>query len=411
MLSSDQNRVIEREVRGMLERSPSFHALSLEDRRGILDSTTRVARQLVEQQVTAPPPPARRDPYAVGQDAPPFPGPPGTPGGPFPGPPGGPPPPPPREVTPQTDERWRVDERFRAEGIAAGVAQTGRILREVDFPGFVSSLVKGVFNAVVDASIQQMKAYGELVNSVAMSISDFADQHVDPGEGQKHLAKKYPNIFEVASGKLQVKEDYDDGEGMPDFQAELGLDAPVEDLGDEDSLQKLIAASRTEIARGRQQLLATTILMGINRIIVTDGKINAKLKFDFVATDSISRAGMSADYDTHNQVMEGEVSLADTYVKGRFEKPVSLLVSSSSGESAANISAEANLTGEVQLRFRSETFPLEKMMSSEQLFRLNQAQSGGRGVPAAPAPPAAPAAATPAPAASAPAPAAQPPRP
>ena len=29
-------------------------------------------------------------------------------------------------------------------------------------------------------------------------------------------------------------------------------------------------------ARERQQLLATTILMGINRIIVTDGKINFK---------------------------------------------------------------------------------------------------------------------------------------
>jgi hypothetical protein len=374
MLSSDQNHVIEREVQGMLERSPSFHALSIDDRRGILDNTARIARQLVEQQLAAPPRGGRRrDPYAVGQDVPPL------PGGPFPGAPAAP------EPTPQTDERWRVDERFRAEGISAGVAQTGRILREVDFPGFVSSLVKGVFNAVVDASIQQMKAYGELVNSVAMSISDFADQHVDPGEGQKHLAKKYPSIFEVASGELRVRDDYDDSEGMPDFQAELGLDAPVEDLEDEDSLQKLIAASRTEIARGRQQLLATTILMGINRIIVTDGKINAKLKFDFVAADSISRSGVSADYETHRQIMEGEVSIADTYVKGRFEKPVSLLVSSTQGTSDANITAEANLTGSVSLNFRSETFPLEKMMSSDQLFRLNQAQSGGRGVPA-PAP-------------------------
>jgi hypothetical protein len=382
MLSSDQDRVIEREVQGMLERSPSFHALSIEDRRGIYDSTARIARQLVEQQLTAPPRGGRRDPYATGQDAPPFPGPP-LPGAPLP--PGMTAPAP----TPQTDDKWRVDERFRAEGIAAGVTQAGRILREVDFPGFVSSLVKGVFNAVVDASIQQMKAYGELVNSVAMSIGDFADQHVDPGEGQKHLAKKYPNIFEMASGKLQVKEDYDDGEGMPDFQAELGLDAPVEDLGDEDSLQKLIAASRTEIARGRQQLLATTILMGINRIIVTDGRINAKLKFDFVATDTITRAGMAADYDTQKQVMEGEVSMAEGYVKGRFEKPVSVLVSSTQGTSAATLNAEAHLTGEVQLKFRSETFPLEKMMNSDQLFKLNQAQSGGRGVPAAPAPPAA----------------------
>jgi hypothetical protein len=96
--------------------------------------------------------------------------------------------------------------------------------------------------------------------------------------------------------------------------------------------------------------------------------------------------------------MEGEVSMADAYVKGRFEKPVSLLVSSTSGTSAANITAEANLTGEVQLRFKSETFPLEKMMNSDQLFKLNQAQSGARGVPAAPAPAAASTPLAPAPA-------------
>ena len=41
MLSNEQNRVVEREVRDMLERSPSFHALSVDDRRNILDNTAR----------------------------------------------------------------------------------------------------------------------------------------------------------------------------------------------------------------------------------------------------------------------------------------------------------------------------------------------------------------------------------
>jgi hypothetical protein len=379
MLSSEQNRVIEREVQGMLEHSPSFHALSVEDRRSILDSTSRVARQLVEQQISATPRGGKRDPYAVGQNAPPVPIDPLLP-------PAGP-----GSTAPPAD-KWRPDERFRAEGIAAGVTQAGRLLKEVDFPAFVSSLVKGVFNAVVDASIQQMKAYGELVNSVAMSISDFADQHVDPAEGQKHLAKKYPDIFEVASGKLQVKADFDDGEGMPDFQAELGLDQPVEDLSEEDTLQKLIVASRTEIARGRQQLLATTILMGINRIIVTDGKINAKIQFTFTATDHMTRTGDINEYDTSQKmVREYEVGIADRIIKARYETPVPLRVSTTDSTSTADITATANLQGSVSLNFKSETFPLEKMMNSDQLFKLNQAQSGGRGVPAAPAP-AAPAA-------------------
>ena len=126
MLSNHHSQIVEREVAGMLEQSPSYHALSVEDRRNILANTTRVARQLVEQQVTAPPRRGRRDPYAVGQDAPgdspPLPGAPFAPpgaassgNGPGPG-----------------NDRWRPDERFRAEGIAAGVTQAGRLLKEVE---------------------------------------------------------------------------------------------------------------------------------------------------------------------------------------------------------------------------------------------------------------------------------------
>lgn len=371
----EQQSVIEHEVRGMLEASPAFHALSLDERRGILDSTTKVASQLVEQEL------ARR-PQAGALEDPTWPGGPTPPGG-YPGAPGS-----------EAPAKWTPDERFQAESTAAGVTQMARLVREVNFPAFVSSLVKGVFNAVVDASIQQMKAYGELVNSVAMSLSDFVDQHTDVAEGQKHLAKKYPNIFEITSGKLKVKEDYD-SDSMPNFQAELGTDAPVEDLDDEDALQKLVVAARTEIARGRQQLLATTILMGINRIIVTDGKINAKVSFNFTASDTVQRHGQYMEYE--KQVMEGEITTTDMHVKGRFEQPVGLKVFTQ-GDSTGGIEANAALSGDVTLRFKSETFPLEKMMNSTQLFALNQAQSGGRGTPAVAPQPAAPAPAAPPPA-------------
>jgi hypothetical protein len=279
------------------------------------------------------------------------------------------------------------------------------MIREVDFPAFVASLVKGTFQAVVDASIQQMDAYGKLVQQVAQSLNDFADDHVGDEDGQKKLISKYPNIFEMApdrksgTAKLQVKDDFD-SDSMPDFSAELGLEEPVTEL-DEDSLPKLITAARLEIARGRQQLLATTILMGINRIIVTDGKINAKIKFDFTAHDDMTRHGEDNAYE--KQVQDYEVGIGDRYVKGHFEKPVPLVVSTTKADSVTEIDAVAKLSGEVSLNFRSETFPLERMVNTDQLFQLNRAQSGVRGAPApaatpaASAPPTAPAS-TPAPA-------------
>lgn len=396
-LTPSQRSVIEREVRSLLERSRAFGALPREERARIFSSTNEVAGQLVDQRLSARGRPPRRrapaaptapaarsaDPYALGlADPPPY---------------GDQLPPsefPPMEGTgtgtgtsAPPPANWRPDERFQAEGIAAGVTQAGRMVNEVNFPAFVSSLVKGTFDAVVEASIQQMKAYGELVNSVAMSLNEFRDQNVDVGEGRRHIAQKYPGVFDFAGGELSVKEDFDDS-SMPDFQADLGLAEPVEDLSDEATIDALVTAARTDLARGRQQLMATTILMGINRIIVTDGKINAKITFDFKAEDHMTREGTLNQWDTsQKKVRDVEVGVASRYVKGHFETPVPLMVSTTSATATTDIEAKAKLSGEVSLNFRSETFPLERMMTSNQLLQINQAHSGARGTP----PPSAPA--------------------
>jgi hypothetical protein len=70
------------------------------------------------------------------------------------------------------------------------------------------------------------------------------------------------------------------------------------------------------------------------------------------------------------------------------------------------IQAAGQVMGEVQVNFKSDVFPLEKLVDTDQLLMLTQAQGAGRGAPPPPAPGAAPAAknATPTtPAAAAPA--------
>jgi hypothetical protein len=48
------------------------------------------------------------------------------------------------------------------------------LVDDVDFPAFVADLVKGVFGAIVDSSIRQIEAYGDLLKDVAKSIDEFA---------------------------------------------------------------------------------------------------------------------------------------------------------------------------------------------------------------------------------------------
>jgi hypothetical protein len=60
----------------------------------------------------------------------------------------------------------------------AGDAPEGQlaVLAAVDFPTFVADLVGGTFHAVVNASIEQMRAYAELVKSASKSVDSFADK-------------------------------------------------------------------------------------------------------------------------------------------------------------------------------------------------------------------------------------------
>lgn len=99
-------------------------------------------------------------------------------------------------------------------------APAERLLRQVSFPSFAAELIQGVFHAIVQASIQQMEAFAELVASVSASLDKFAD--------------------EVRF----------DGEPCPSEEAD----------------EKQSASTQT-LAGDRQQQLATMVLMGINRIM------------------------------------------------------------------------------------------------------------------------------------------------
>jgi hypothetical protein len=49
---------------------------------------------------------------------------------------------------------------------------------EVDFPAFVADLIRGVFDAIVDATVRQAEAYADLLKEVSETVDEFL-QEVD----------------------------------------------------------------------------------------------------------------------------------------------------------------------------------------------------------------------------------------
>lgn len=81
---------------------------------------------------------------------------------------------------------------------------------DVNFPSFVSGLISGTFEAIVDASVEQMQAYGELLRNVADEVDRLvSDSAIEQCERQRRIATM------LATG-LQHAQDIDQPRTRPE---------------------------------------------------------------------------------------------------------------------------------------------------------------------------------------------------
>lgn len=269
-----------------------------------------------------------------------------------------------------------VQEDFTAAAGHEGAEIFEQLANAVDFPEFVAELIDGVFNSIVDASIRQMEAYAKLLESVVKSVDEFAKDNFTLNQGRDWMVNRFPNSLQmnVQNGqpRLQLTPQGEEG-GLEEIQNTLGLQQSP-DLDDEESEAALAQRAQLEMARLRQKQLATMVLLGINRIVVTDGLINAKVVIDVRTSDIATRTNRASNYDTketqRNRRSGGGWFSSDYDAKK--ERTRTIVSSSTDETSESKAEAKAKLSGEVRVNFKSETFPLEKLASQTQIESVNQ---------------------------------------
>jgi hypothetical protein len=289
---------------------------------------------------------------------------------------------------------------FKAGAAREGAQVAGMFLKQVNFTDFVSGLIQGVFSSIVSSSIQQMEQYAKLVEQVAKSLQQFRDENVTENQGRDHMVEKFPDVFDIGvdefadspEPRLRLRDGVDESQALNRVRSSLKFeDGKLDsmDLSDENVEKTLVIAARTQLARQRQQLLASLVLMGINRIVVTDGRISAKIMYDFQARDTRALRRSAAAYDfardaqgnlLKTRQMEGEYDVggdssynrdkdretrdANYYAKGNYkysEQPVMTAMSAASEASESQLQTRAQLAGAVEVNFKSDYLPLEKM--------------------------------------------------
>ena len=348
-------------VRALLAQSDAFRRLPLERKRALANAMVKIGSYLAEPGWLDHPPIAQ----PLGE----------------------------KEANPVEDLKKRlagapgqVGSDFKAGAVREGVEAFGQMVKTVDFPLFVSGLVQGVFKAVVDASIEQMKAYGELLSATAKTVDQFASDHITEGQARDYVANRYPSAVEVdtsgeGGARLKPKGDSD----AVDLGKAFNVGDSV-DLNDEESELKVVNAAKLEMARSKQQLLATMVLLGINRIVVTDGHINAKVVFDMRADDAAARhatAEMHDEQKSNSQVGAAGFGWGGGFAASAGQSHVATVASAVDDTSTSKAEVKANLTGEVRLNFKSETFPLDRMVDTGGMQMLNQRAQPGAQAPVA----------------------------
>jgi hypothetical protein len=265
---------------------------------------------------------------------------------------------------------------FQAGAVKQGVEQFKNLVGTVDFPSFVGGLIQNVFQAIVNASIQQMNAYGQLLKSVAQTVDQFAQDNISMNNARDWLADKYPDHIgideesaqdEGGQPRLAIKSEDADA-ALQQINADLGLAQPITDLSDPEQEGRLVIAARLQMARSRQQLLSSMVLLGINRIVVTDGAINAKVVFDLKASDQAQRKARASLYDSQASMNRNTTAAGANWgwgaagsVNENVQQHVTTVGSAVDETSESKAEVKAKLSGEVRVNFKSDYFPMEKL--------------------------------------------------
>ena len=281
-------------------------------------------------------------------------------------------------------------------GVAADrVAGTTRaILNAVSFPRFVNELINGVFKAMLDSSRQQMQSYVELLNNVSASLDGFADSNLGNDRARQWLAERYPGAFMV-EGESE-DEGWGDEKGRPERDAWGELPEPPErtlrlrpgaampsaealrtDLGlgpDEtvptgDPERALVPLARRALARQRQQMLATMVMLGMQRIVIDSGRINASMRFH-IDTRSAAQEDRGSQFDFRNTLTgSGSFGFGPWGASASMTNTIGY-VSTQRTQTTEEMNTDLDLNSSVELVFKTDYLPLERMAGQGQIDRI-----------------------------------------
>ena len=260
---------------------------------------------------------------------------------------------------------------------------TSNVLNAVSFPRFVTDLINGVFKSMLDSTAQQMQMYVKLLNDVSASAEGFERSQFSIVGVRKWVADHFPDQIEYDVPETEPGDDPPDPEELANIKLRLKPNASMPSaeelrtvlgLGPEEGMdasnpEQLVPLARRAIARQRQQMLATMVMLGMQRIVIDSGRINASMRFH-IDTRSAASEDRGSQFGMQNRVKAaGSFGYGPWGASAEVENTISY-VSTQRSQNTEEINTDLELNSSVELVFKTDYLPLERLAGGPQIERI-----------------------------------------
>ena len=280
------------------------------------------------------------------------------------------------------------------------------------FVDFTSGLVREVFKTLVSSTLEQLDAYAELVATVSGTLEQYEEKAVGDVDlaAVDYLNKVILPSFEPSGTTPQQIQASTTDTALISFDPAKKNDliaffsgvvakvknvpspapTPTPVVGDDDTFDRLLAEAGTSLqmsvgnlksfaaARLRRDLklsyekLVAILKLGMQKIVVTEGRINTALTFHVTSLDADEGTSSQTNVETSSRAsnwalgggMWGTRSLSGTVrgfvlsgSAGGSKTNTSTQVSVVNEKSTATTTLAFDITGSLELKFRSDFFP------------------------------------------------------
>ena len=259
----------------------------------------------------------------------------------------------PKKASDLIDDKRHLNQRIDQAGDLAG-----DFIDEIDFPKFVRDLLKGVFDANLEVTLKQMEAFQKLLKTATALGRDVHQQ--DRRHGGVRVPRREP-ARQFSLGFPDDGETDENGEKQPALTDKEGNKI---DLGDNEVKAKIMDA-KIAMAKEQRAMLREVILMGVTRLVVEKGVVKAACKFDIKASEKIDKADKAALQEassTSTSLTASGGLLGSIFggpKAGHTSSTQKSKISVSSAKSQATTDLTAQVSGSVEIKFKSDYFKLD----------------------------------------------------